>query len=248
MCESGRPAQASRQPAVSTSVSDAIPSGASQLRGHGDDGPVEGELEDGVRVMRHAAVAVARVGVRDARGEHGHAVQRARGVRRHGRGGRSVPEPAARPDDPGPDRADGGIEALGRGPEERGRDAYRRVAAAEAGPDGDRLDAGEPQRVGQPDREGAARQLHVRAAGAGEPGEHREHLAVERAADDGEPAELGRERRRPPRHGERRAGRACTGASSRARPAPPRGRARASGSRAARRSRRSRGRAAAPAR
>ena len=82
MCESGRPAHASSQPSVATS----------SAPGGNDVG--QAELEHRSRVVRDAAVALARVGVGDPDGEHGTPAERAGDVGSVGERERAVAEPA----------------------------------------------------------------------------------------------------------------------------------------------------------
>ena len=85
--------------------------------------------------MGHAAMALALVGARDARGQHRRASQRRGRVRGVGCGEPSVAEARARADDPRSDRADDRVVAPARRPRERGRDADALLLPAEAGAD-----------------------------------------------------------------------------------------------------------------
>ena len=99
MCESGRPAQASSQPR------------RPELPARDDD-LAEAQVEDGLGVMRDAPVAFARIGLGRAHREHRPTAERGCGVRRVRERERTVAEPRAGADDPGPDRADDRVVVL----------------------------------------------------------------------------------------------------------------------------------------
>src|SRR5207248_9542462 len=81
-----------------------------QTRRPGDGDAAEAEADDGARVMGDAAVALALVGTRDARGDDRRAGQRGSRVRGLGGGEAAVAERGDRADDPRPDPADDGVE------------------------------------------------------------------------------------------------------------------------------------------
>ena len=76
----------------------------------GDRHLAKTQREHGLRVVRQAAVALALVRLRHARGDNRLPAERRRGVRRLGRRKPSVPEPRSRADDAGADRAHDGVE------------------------------------------------------------------------------------------------------------------------------------------
>ena len=165
----------------------------------------------------------------------------------------AVAERGRGPDDPRPDRADDGVDALGRAPAERRVDVHALDVAGEAG-------AAATATSSSP-RSFSARTVSDSATGSAPPASwtyatRRPARAPRRRARAGcgassrRPAARSATRRlaAPPPRAARPPAAACTAASSRARRAPPRARARASGSGRARRIRPSRARARAPGR
>ena len=190
MCESGRPAQASRQPDASTRSTR-----LERLRHVEPIRPRHGErlsheLEHRERVVGEAAVAGARITFGDASGENREAPERARRVRRVRGRQPAVAERRCRPDDARPDRADDGVHARPGGGEEGGGRRDGRELPAEARTCRNRrpdvaLPPQGPHRVRQLHRQRPAGELDVRHREvATEAGAGGRDLAVERAADD----------------------------------------------------------------
>ena len=152
----------------------------------------------------------------------------------------SVSECRPGPDDPGADRADCDVEAMRSRPEQRRRGGAAVDVTVEARCDGDRgLDqpprAEQANRVGERNGQSTAAELEIRDAQSAQRGADGRNLAVQPAADDRQSRQAVVPRLivrscasawLPPRHGGTRAGRACTGAPSRARLRPRRDRAR----------------------
>src|SRR5919204_250937 len=158
----------------------------------------QAELDDGTRVVGDAAVPVAFVAAGDPHRENGGPAERRRRVRSVRRGEAAVAEPRRRADDPGADRADDRVERLRRGPRQRGSEGHAFDIPAETRPDrdGHRQQLALSQRahrVGERERKRAAGELHVGNPRAGKTRADRRQLAVERAADHRQTAQLVRE-------------------------------------------------------
>src|SRR3954451_9280759 len=162
-----------------------------------DDGLAADERQHRLCVMRNAAVARPLVGGRGTHGNHRHSAERERRVGSFRGGKPAVSEPRTRSDDPGPDRARRDV-VLSLRPGERrcGRDALDIGVEAgrdRRGPGNEPTLAQHAHGVRERDRQRSTRELHVGNAQAPERRAGRRDLAVQRAADDRQPAQLGLE-------------------------------------------------------
>ncbi len=195
MCDNGRPAHASSPPGRVHRLARLEPLRRLEPVGPRHRRAARTQRQRGPRVMRDSSMALARIGIRIAHGEHRDTAERARRVRCLGGRNAAVAERRAGADDPGPDRADDDVEPRSSRPRQSRRDAHARDIAVHTCARRNRsLD--EPsllQRthgVRQRHRQRAARHLHVRDPHPGsDPRAHRHELAVQRAADDRQPGQ-----------------------------------------------------------